>query len=374
MNFYRNVSREAKRIESTSTSPVFAHFSETLGGLSTIRAYNYSDRFAKHNAGLVDLNISAQYLMKTIERWLATRLEMLSDFIYLVAASLAFYGVTNGTLSASMAAFSLSFASSMTSLLGWLIRAYADLESKLNSVERVLHYIDEVDQEKAAKSESPPPASWPEHGQIEFKDVKMRYREGKPLVLKGLTLTISPGEKIGIVGRTGAGKSTIMTTLLRLVELESGSIVIDGRDVGELGLDELRQNISIIPQEPFMFSSTVRINLDPFSKYEDKDIWNALERVGLKSIISELNGGLSAPVAEFGENFSIGQRQLICLARALLRKCKIVLLDEATSSIDFETDNLIQKTIRNDLKDCTILTIAHRLVCSSHDLSILSHP
>ena len=361
MNYFRNVARSVKRLESVSKSPIFASFSETLNGLPTIRAFNYNDRFIKYNSDLVDRNNSGAYLKVASDRWLAIRLEFLGDLIYLIAAILAIISVQNRSITPALAAMSLSFASNITGTLGWTVRAYSDLEQKMNSVERVLHYTENIPQEPAHKSSSPPPSEWPINGEIKFTNVDMQYRPNKPLVLKKLSFNIQSGEKVGIVGRTGSGKSSIMATLFRLVDICGGQIQIDGIDINKIGLDELRSKLTIIPQEPFMFNATVRVNLDPFEKYSDSQIWEALEKVDLKTYISSLDGCLSASVSEYGENFSVGQRQLICLARALLRGSKIILLDEATSSIDFETDKLIQTAIRKDFGNCTILTIAHRL-------------
>jgi ABC-type multidrug transport system fused ATPase/permease subunit len=255
----------------------------------------------------------------------------------------------------------------VTSLLNSTVRTMTELEGAMNSVERLRFYSTQIAQEAAATSVGVlPKGEWPSAGAISIKQLKMRYRSDTPLVLKGLNLDIKAGERIGVVGRTGSGKSSLMLCLMRLVEAEReggegvpGPISVDGVDISRIGLRELRSSIAIVPQNPVIFSGTMRSNLDPFGMHPDHAIWDALDKCGLKETVEAQ--GLDMAVAEFGENFSQGQRQLLCLARALLEKSKILLLDEATSSVDFQTDRLIQDTIRSSFTNCTILTIAHRL-------------
>ena len=236
----------------------------------------------------------------------------------------------------------------------------AQTEAQMNAIERIKEYIDEVKPEPPMITDVRPPQGWPSEGKIEFKDAKLRYRDG-PLVMKGVNLSIDSQEKIGVVGRTGAGKSTMMIALFRITDLCEGSIHIDGMDLAKLGLEDVRRALCIIPQDPVLFSASVRFNLDPFNESTDEDIWAVLEQVELKDVVLNLPKGLDDDVHEGGSNFSVGERQLICMARALLRKPKILIMDEATASLDNTTDTFLQQMIRKQFAHCTTLTIAHRL-------------
>ncbi len=366
LNYFRSVYLGAKRLDSISKSPVYAHFSETLGGLSTVRAYGLDEEFMKSNRTKVDVNVGAYYLTKACDRWLSVRLEILGAVVASAASILAVFSTTGDfPLTSAVAGLSIYYAASTSGILSWCVRQFAALENAMNSVERVNYYSTTVPQES---TESPvtPSDSWPASGSIEIENLSMRYREGLPLVLKGLQASIKGGSRVGIVGRTGCGKSSLMLSLLRLVEPEVnkkgvGPIKIDGVNTSHVPLSQLRSRIGIIPQNPTLFSGTIRSNLDPFNSYEDSVIWSAIEKCGLKAVIKSMEDGLDSKVAEYGENLSQGQRQLLCLGRVLLKDCKILLLDEATSSVDFETDEMIQKTLREAFTETTILTIAHRV-------------
>lgn len=292
-------------------------------------------------------------------RWLAVRLEMVGNLIILFAALFAI--LSRDTMDAGMVGLSVSYALQITQTLNWLVRMTSEVETNIVAVERIKEY-GETKQEAAWDIPSQTlPKNWPEAGTVEFKDFQVRYREGLELVLKGISFTVTGGQKVGIVGRTGAGKSSLTLALFRIIESSGGSILIDGHDISKLGLHALRSRLTIIPQDPVLFSGTLRLNLDPFEHNSDEEVWTALEHAHLKSFVKGLNAGLNHEITEGGENLSVGQRQLVCLARALLRKTKVLILDEATAAVDLETDDLIQNTIRTEFSDCTVLTIAHRL-------------
>nr|XP_017234868.1 PREDICTED: ABC transporter C family member 2-like isoform X2 [Daucus carota subsp. sativus] len=362
--YYQSTAREVKRLDSISRSPVYAQFGEALNGLSTIRAYKAYDRMANINGNSMDNNVRFTLVNMSGNRWLAIRLETLGGVMIWLTATFAVMQngrAVNQEAFASSMGLLLSYALNITSLLTAVLRLASLAENSLNAVERVGTYIELPSEGPSVIDSNRPPPGWPSSGSIKFEDVVLRYRPELPPVLHGLSFKIPPSDKVGIVGRTGAGKSSMLNALFRIVELESGRIIIDDYDVSKFGLTDLRKVLGIIPQAPVLFSGSVRFNLDPFSEHNDADLWESLERAHLKDVIRRNSLGLDAEVSEAGENFSVGQRQLLSLARALLRRSKILVLDEATAAVDVRTDALIQKTIREEFKSCTMLIIAHRL-------------
>ncbi|KAJ3130715.1 hypothetical protein HK100_007633 [Physocladia obscura] len=416
---YLNVSRELKRLQSVSRSPIFSLFSECLAGVVTLRAYGQTKRFSHMSSERVNANHKAFYLLWTANRWLCIRTDLISATVILCAGA----AVVSGNVGAGWAALTLTYAGQFSEALLWVVRMHADMEMSLNSVERCREYMD-IEQEPARIVEDyRPSAEWPQKGEIVVDSLCVRYGgDDQPYVLNGITFSTRPGEKIGVVGRTGAGKSTLSLAFFRIIPLAEGTITIDGMDIGRMGLSDLRSKLTIIPQDPVLFTGTIRSNLDPHGECDDAELWHVLRATHVlesyapaatptvttvasaaepasqyssvsstatlvqpddtinespllkhvKSFTSSTTAAmtsagtsnsitLDSPVTENGNNFSQGQRQLLCMARALLRRSRVVFLDEATASIDAATDSKIQQTIRDELKDATVLTIAHRL-------------
>ncbi|RNA36438.1 multidrug resistance-associated 1 [Brachionus plicatilis] len=351
--------RQLKRMESASKSPIFSHFSETLTGVTTIRAYNSQNRFIKIMQNHVDENLLFFFPNNISNRWLALRLELIGNLITVFASFFAV--LARNSISSGLVGLSITYSLNVSQTLNWLVRMSADFETNITSVERIKEYCETPHEAEYQIEETKPSANWPQNGEVKFENYSVKYREVLDNVLKNINLVINPAEKIGIVGRTGAGKSSLTLSLFRILENSTGTILIDDVNIKKIGLHDLRHKLTIIPQDPIIFSGTIRMNLDPFGEKKDDDLWKALDLAGLKDFVYGLENKLDYECAEGGENFSVGQRQLICLARALLRKTKILILDEATASIDHQTDKQIQITIRKEFVDCTVLTIAHRL-------------
>ncbi|XP_033908710.3 multidrug resistance-associated protein 1-like isoform X2 [Acipenser ruthenus] len=358
-SFYVATSCQLRRLESVSRSPIYTHFNETVQGASVIRAFGEQPRFILQTNQRVDENQKSYFPRFVATRWLAVNLEFLGNGIVLSAA--IFSVMAKGTLSPGIVGLSVSHALQVTGILSWIVRSWTDVENNIVSVERVKEYADTPKEAAWTLENSPMPPAWPQTGTIELRGYGLQYRKGLEWALKDISIDIQEREKVGIVGRTGAGKSSLALGIFRILEAAKGEIFIDGINIAEIGLHELRSRITIIPQDPVLFSGTLRMNLDPFDAYSDEEVWNSLELAHLKNFVSGLPDRLNHECSEGGENLSLGQRQLVCLARALLRKTKILVLDEATAAVDLETDNLIQSTIRSQFEECTVLTIAHRL-------------
>ncbi|TQB70175.1 hypothetical protein MPDQ_000830 [Monascus purpureus] len=361
--YYLRTSRELKRLDSVTRSPIYAHFQESLGGVSTIRAYRQGNRFSLENEWRMDANLRAYFPSICANRWLAVRLEFIGSIIIFSSAGLAIASVATGSgLSAGMVGLAMSYALQITQSLNWIVRQTVEVETNIVSVERVLEYANLPSEAPDVIFKKRPNIGWPAQGGVSFHHYSTRYRPGLDLVLKDINLDIKPREKIGVVGRTGAGKSSLTLALFRIIEPVSGSISIDGLNISTIGLFDLRSRLAIIPQDPALFEGTVRDNLDPRHVHDDTELWSVLDHARLKDHVASMDGQLDAMIAEGGSNLSQGQRQLVSLARALMTPSNILVLDEATAAVDVETDALLQRTLRSsDFRDRTIITIAHRI-------------
>ncbi|KAG0277921.1 hypothetical protein BGZ95_005074, partial [Linnemannia exigua] len=360
--YYQKTSRELKRIDALVRSHLFSYFSEALNGMGTLKAYHPHgiESAIERNRVNMDRSHRIYYIQVLGTKWIGCRVFVVGHVLNFVALVLIIWA--RDDIDPATAGLVLSYLARLASELSWAIQCAGDVENNMTSVERLFYYTNALEQEPPAEIlDRKPVPSWPQQGRISFKEVALRYRPELPLVLDRISFDIKAGHKVGVVGRTGAGKSSLIQALFLLVPLDSGKIVMDGIETDSIGTADLRSKMSIIPQDPILFQGTFRYNLDPLQRHSEQELWQALEASDLKGYVQQQEGGLDAIVAAQGENLSVGQRQLVCLSRALLSRSKVVILDEATASVDLATDSLIQKAIRVDFADSTVITIAHRL-------------
>ncbi|PON94081.1 ATP-binding cassette containing protein [Trema orientale] len=372
--YYIPSARELARLVGVCKAPVIQHFAETISGSTTIRSFDQESRFRDTNMKLMDGYSRPKFSVAGAMDWLGFRLDMLSAVTF--AFSLVFLiSIPEGVIDPAIAGLAVTYGLNLNTLQGMVIWNLCQLENKIISVERILQYSSIPSEPPLLIESNRPDHSWPSSGEVDIRDLQVRYAPHMPLVLRGLTCTFPGGLKTGIVGRTGSGKSTLIQTLFRIVDPAAGQIVIDAINISSIGLHDLRSRLSIIPQDPTMFEGTVRSNLDPLEEYKDEQIWEALDKCQLGDEVRKKEGRLDSTVTENGENWSMGQRQLVCLGRVLLKKSKVLVLDEATASVDTATDNLIQQTLRQHFSDCTVITIAHRItsVLDSDMVLLLRH-
>lgn len=372
--YYIPSARELSRLVGVTKAPVIQHFAETISGATTIRSFDQESRFCETSVQLVNGYSRPKFYSAAAMEWLCIRLDLLSSITF--AASLIFLiSIPVGLIDPGIAGLSVTYGLNLNMLQGWLIWNLCNMENKIISVERILQYTCIPSEPPLVIEESRPDLSWPSLGEVNIQDLQIRYAPHLPLVLRGITCTFQGGKKTGIVGRTGSGKSTLIQALFRIVEPAAGQITLDGTNISSIGLHDLRSRLSIIPQDPTMFEGTVRSNLDPLEEYSDEQIWEALDKCQLGDEVRKKEGKLDSIVSENGENWSMGQRQLVCLGRVLLKRSKVLILDEATASVDTATDNLIQQTLREHFSDSTVIIIAHRItsVIDSDMVVLLSH-
>uniref|UniRef100_A0A665UJ40 ATP-binding cassette, sub-family C (CFTR/MRP), member 8 n=1 Tax=Echeneis naucrates TaxID=173247 RepID=A0A665UJ40_ECHNA len=360
--YFRMASRDLQQLEDSTQLPLLSHFSETVEGLSTIRAFRYEPRFRQRLLQFTDANNIASLFLTAANRWLEVRMEYIGACVVLLAAVASITNSLYNQLSPGLVGLGLTYALMVSNYMNWMVRNLADMEVQLGSVKRINGLLkSEPENYEGLLTVSQVPDGWPQQGEIKIQNLSVRYDATLKPVLKNVNAHINPGQKVGICGRTGSGKSSFSLAFFRMVDMFEGRIVIDNIDIAKLPLQTLRSRLSIILQDPILFSGTIRFNLDPEMKATDEMLWEALEIAQLKPVVKSLPGGLDAMVTEGGENFSQGQRQLFCLARAFVRKSSILIMDEATASIDMATESILQKVVMTAFADRTVVTIAHRV-------------
>nr|XP_058924673.1 ATP-binding cassette sub-family C member 8 isoform X6 [Kogia breviceps] len=360
--YFRVASRDLQQLDDTTQLPLLSHFAETVEGLTTIRAFRYETWFQQKLLEYTDSNNIASLFLTAANRWLEVRMEYIGACVVLIAAVTSISNSLHRELSAGLVGLGLTYALMVSNYLNWMVRNLADMELQLGAVKRIHGLLKtEAERYEGLLAPSLIPKNWPDQGKIQIQNLSVRYDSSLKPVLKHVNALISPGQKIGICGRTGSGKSSFSLAFFRMVDTFEGRIIIDGIDIAKLPLNTLRSRLSIILQDPVLFSGTIRFNLDPEKKCSDSTLWEALEIAQLKLVVKALPGGLDAIITEGGENFSQGQRQLFCLARAFVRKTSIFIMDEATASIDMATENILQKVVMTAFADRTVVTIAHRV-------------
>ncbi len=360
-NDYRRVAREIKRLDSTARSPRYAHFKETLNGLFVIRAFDKSEWAMQQFYSKLTFSAEMSRTHFLVNRWFSVKLPLIGAAISTVTGLTIVASSHYGFIAAGTAGLATLYAIDFWRHLNWGVRVFSDLESRLTSVERLQFYAELPPEQDVVGAVIHTTEFWPEGGELEFKNVSLRYAPHLPQVLKNVSFKIPSGSRVGLVGRTGSGKSTVFQSVYRFADIESGEIRLDNISIHSVPLEKLRRNLAVIPQDPALFMGSLRGNIDRYAQASDNEIWAVLKKVSLDNFIYKLPGQLLFQVAENGANLSQGQRQLLCLARALLMKVKIVFLDEATASVDVETDAIVQKVIKESLDGITLVTIAHRL-------------
>lgn len=359
-NRYIATSRELTRLQGVTRAPVIDHFTETFLGSPTIRCFGKEDEFYQTNLDRINSNLRMSFHNYAANEWFGFRLELIGTLVLSITAFLMI-SLPSNFIKKEFVGMSLSYGLSLNSLVYYAISISCMLENDMVAVERVNQYSTLPSEAAWTVSDCLSLPNWLCRGDIDITDLEVRYRPNTPLILKGITISISSGEKIGVVGRTGSGKSTLIQALFRLVEPAKGQIIIDGVDICTLGLHDLRSRFGVIPQEPALFEGTLRTNIDPIGQYSEAEIWQALERCQLKDTVAAKPEKLDALVADMGENWSVGQRQLLCFGRVILKCSRILFMDEATASVDSQTDAAIQRIIREEFLARTVISIAHRV-------------
>ncbi|XP_019616773.1 PREDICTED: ATP-binding cassette sub-family C member 8-like [Branchiostoma belcheri] len=360
--FFIQSSRELQHLDILTKSPILYHFSETLRGLSTVRAYRDEKRFQQKLNDQIDQNTLAFLFLNTANRWLGVRLDYLGAFVVLWAAMCSLAVAVYSDLPVGLVGLALTYALMVSTYLNWGVRNIADIEMQMDAVHMVSTFSEmPIEPYRKAEGNVEPHREWPGRGEIVLEHLSTRYAPDLPAVLKEVDLRIKPGENVGICGKTGSGKSSLSMALFRMIDNFQGKIVIDGIDISDVPLSTLRSRLTIIPQDPILFSGTIRFNLDPAGQYNDKELWDAVEIAQLKPLVVSFPEGLDTAVREGGSNFSIGQRQLFCLARAFVRKSRVLVMDEATALVDMETEAVLHRVVKTAFTSCTVITIAHRV-------------